>query len=554
MFRLHPAYRFPDPIMTPSSEHSSSVTHRKKFGPVWLALMAATLLVPSCAPLATVKEIKVPVAKVGNGNNNPFATLDFYLASAGAASRMLESDPQDAKALRDYDFAVSRICGIIREQKLTPWDKPIQTGSHTLAWERDFLPVWNPALYELIPTDQLEIKGKYVDQRDIVAGLGAPVVAKRIADQAHELAPTPHFYYAATAIARFEGSRCVMSLADPLESETVKFANHSYPLAADFTAPLAMMVVEMLPEKLGLPRLLHPAKFAESTRIARLEPYDPDKTVVLFVHGLGSAPTTWFPLINHLRADEKIRENYQFWFYSYPSGYPYPYSAAVLRRELDEAEKRYPLSHKMVVVGHSMGGCISRLLVTDSGRKIWNEMYTVPPEKMNLLPEHEHVLTESAIFSHRPEIGRVVFISTPHRGSDLAVQLPGRIFQRLVELPATLISIGTDQQRYEKHVNGQKKFGHFPDSLDTLDPGNDFVQALNTVPIQPDIPYHTIAGDRGRGDSPNSSDGVVPYWSSHQNGARSELIVPSHHGAHQTHEASLEVERILIENLKSSGN
>ena len=83
----------------------------------------------------------------------------------------------------------------------------------------------------------------------------------------------------------------------------------------------------------------------------------------------------------------------------------------------------------------------------------------------------------------------------------------------------------------------------------TLAPNNDFVRALNTVPINPSVPYHTIAGDRGRGDSPNSSDGVVPYWSSHQSGAQSELIVPSHHGAHQTKEGIAEVERIPKENL-----
>ena len=39
-------------------------------------------------------------------------------------------------------------------------------------------------------------------------------------------------------------------------------------------------------------------------------------------------------------------------------------------------------------------------------------------------------------------------------------------------------------------------------------------------PITPRIPFHTIEGDRGRGDAPNSSDGVVSYWSSHLKGAQ----------------------------------
>ena len=59
------------------------------------------------------------------------------------------------------------------------------------------------------------------------------------------------------------------------------------------------------------------------------------------------------------------------------------------------------------------------------------------------------------------------------------------------------------------------------------------------------IPHHTIAGDRGRGDAPKSSDGVVPYWSSHLPDAHSEKIVPSHHPAHRHPEAIEEVHRIL---------
>jgi hypothetical protein len=78
------------------------------------------------------------------------------------------------------------------------------------------------------------------------------------------------------------------------------------------------------------------------------------------------------------------------------------------------------------------------------------------------------------------------------------------------------------------------------------------VKAINTIPITPGIPYHTIMGDRGRGDAPNSSDGVVPYWSSHMDGAKSELIVASAHPAHQNPQAIQEVQRILVLNARST--
>jgi pimeloyl-ACP methyl ester carboxylesterase len=511
-----------------------------------ITLLAAVALC-GCTQFATVREIKASRAGFDTKAGEPVAALDRYIGAADAAWRKLEANPADAQALGDYNFAVSRIMGTLRGSGLKPWAAPIKTGSHTLAWQRDPRPEWNPAKYDFIPTDGLAIKGKYVKDREVKAGLGAPVVAKRVADQAHELAPTPHFYYTATAVARFEGSRCVIAIDQPFQHETVRVGGRTYPLAADYTAPLAMMLVEMKPKELGLPRLLRPAEFADTTRIARLQPYDPDKTVVLLVHGLNSSPATWFPMLNHLSKDKEIRGNYQFWLFSYPSGYPYPYSASILRQELDLAEKQYPLRRKMVVIGHSMGGCISHLLITDSGRRIWDRMFTVPPEKMELSPAHTHILTESTIFARRPEIGRVIFISTPHRGSELADDWVGDFAKRLVKLPASLVSLGVEEARYEKQDLGSKHLDRFPDSVDTLAPDNDFVKAVNSVPMTSDVPYHTIAGDRGRGDSPNSSDGVVPYWSSHQTAAKSELIVPSHHNAHQTPEAVVEVERILKE-------
>ena len=82
-------------------------------------------------------------------------------------------------------------------------------------------------------------------------------------------------------------------------------------------------------------------------------------------------------------------------------------------------------------------------------------------------------------------------------------------------------------------------------SVDTLSPKSRFGRAVNTLPITPDVTYHTIIGDRGRGNSPDSSDGFVEYWSSHMDGADSEFIAPCNHSTHQNPEAIGEVLRIL---------
>jgi pimeloyl-ACP methyl ester carboxylesterase len=342
----------------------------------------------------------------------------------------------------------------------------------------------------------------------------------------------------------------VLSFEDPLAEETVRVDGQIFPLAADFTVPLAVMLASTNPKKFELSRMLNPAKYAETARISRLQPYDPNKIVVLVIHGLMDTPATWTPMLNRLRGYPEIRRNYQFWFYSYPSGYPYPYSAAILRHELDAIEKRFPLRKPMVVIGHSMGGCIARLLITDTGDKLWMELFKKPPEQVPLSPESRKLFTDALIFQHRPEIGRVIFISAPLRGSELASNWLGRIGSSLVRSPVTLLKAGRDAFKNTNFREGELKLKRIPNSVDTLAPTNRFVIAINTIPITPGIPYHTIMGDRGKGDAPNSSDGVVPYWSSHMDGAKSELVVPSGHGAHQNPKAIQEVRRILILNAE----
>ena len=501
----------------------------------FLLLIGMPLWLTSCASVVKITETKTGTA----------STLESQITVAETAWHKLERQPTNAEARMDYNAAVAQMFNTLRKEHLKPWATPIKAGSFTLTWQPPAKAVWAPAQYDLIPTNQLEIKGSYIDKRVIKPGLGAPLVAKRSADQAHEFAPTPHFYYTATGVARFEGKRCVLALEDPMESDNVRLGSRSYPLAADLTAPASMMLVEMDKQNLGIPRLLHPAKYAGTARISRLEPYDPNKTVVLLVHGLMSSPATWFPMLNHLQSNDEIRRKYQFWFYSYPSGYPYAYSAAIMRRELDAAEKQYPLKKKMVVIGHSMGGCISRLLITDSEKRIWNELFTVPPEQMDLSPEHRHILTESTIFQHRPEIGRVIFICAPLRGADLATGWLGRIGASLVNLPSNLLKVGKNFASYRKSTVGLQHLKRLPTSVDSLSEKNAFVQAVQKVPLTPGIPHHTIAGDRGKGNAPNSSDGLVPYWSSHLTTAKSEKIVPSAHPAHQNSEAIDEVLRIL---------
>jgi len=297
---------------------------------------------------------------------------------------------------------------------------------------------------------------------------------------------------------------------------------------------------------------MDPQKYADTARLFQLQQYDPARTPVIFVHGLQETGASWTPMVDTLRNDPWIREHYQFWFFSYPSGYPYPYSAALFRRELDGVKRAFPNRKRIVLIGHSMGGMICRLMITDAGDKIWRDYFSTPPAKTPLASDTRKFVEEALVFNHRPEVESAIFISTPHRGSKFASGWIGRIGAGLVRTPQIFTSIYASTKPFLVADPAARPLNRMPNSVDTLEPHDRFVEAVNKLPIAPGVPYHSIMGDRGRGDTPNSSDGIVPYWSSHLEGARSELIVNSDHGAQYNPQAIREVARILKRNLGHS--
>jgi pimeloyl-ACP methyl ester carboxylesterase len=477
------------------------------------------------------------------------------LTALQVASRELELDPTNATAVRDYNFGITRIFQIVQDEKLDPWSAPLTipdpAGDFTLSHKPDPRPEWNPASYEFTPADEFDVGGKYVNERITRSGIGAPIVAveRESKNRRADFGPS-RIYYSVTVVAHFVGRRCVLSFEDPLAKETVAFDGRTVPLAADFTVPLAVMLRQSDPQKFELSRLLNPEKYARTAAIERLQPYDPNKTVVLVIHGLKDSQATWTPMINKLRGDPVIRKHYQFWFYSYPTGYPFSYSAAILRHELDAVENRFPNMKPMVVIGHSMGGCISRLLLTDSGNKLWTDIFGRPPEQVPLSPRAREYFQEELFFRHRPEIRRVIFIASPLRGSNMAKGLLGSLAAMIIQEATLSTRASQEMLRVTAIEQAELKPMRRSNSVDSLSPRSRFLNAVNTIPITPGVPYNTIIGDRGRGDSPNSSDGVVPYWSSHMDGAESERIVPSGHGAHQDPRAIAEVLRILKANVR----
>jgi pimeloyl-ACP methyl ester carboxylesterase len=519
------------------------------------AHLATVKTKPARLPAELVTEESLETAKknlTAAEREQPMPALGNDLLAAKVSHNVFERRSKDESAGDIYNFAVARTVENMQRANLQPWRHPITVvtdqGNYILSSPKPVDTEHDPSRYDLIPADTLKIGGKFLKSRSTVAGIGAPLVAigRTENPQSRQRYEFHRIYAPITARLEFRGQRINLQFLDPLATERVSLGKQQAALAADFTAPMAMAMTREHPEKLGFSRLLHPEKSEDAGRLMRLQPYDPNRIPVVLVHGLGDSFVTWAPMVNTLLSDPEIRRRYQFWVYSYPTGYPYPYSAALFRQQLDAVSRAFSNHRGIVLVGHSMGGLVSRLLVTDVGDRIWRDYFGKPPGKTILPGESRKLLEESFIFNHRPDIRRVIFISAPHRGSILASNWIGRFGTKLVNLRTLGESVSPSV--FSKAMvpdPAAAPLTHLPTSVDTLSPKDRFVQEINKFPIAAGIPFHTIEGDRGRGDAPNSSDGVVPYWSSHLDGAQSELIVPSDHRAHPNPMAIAEVSRIL---------
>jgi len=346
----------------------------------------------------------------------------------------------------------------------------------------------------------------------------------------------------------FKGGDVTLSLIDPTEKTKARIAGRERTLDADFSAPLAYypQKSEFMEGLLGAIRV---QQHMGITGLYMLQPYDPDRIPLVFVHGLISTPRMWRNVINELETDPVLRERYQCWVFAYPTGNPPLYSAMRLREELQKIHQRYPDSKDMVLVGHSMGGILSRTQVTTLDRSAWNAIGEDKAAAFFANVKPGSLIERSILFKADPNVDRAVFICTPHRGSEMAIGTLGELAIRLISLPLDLATTMTDTMGNSiAIITGDPK--RLPNSVSGLSPENPTFKVLDTRPIE--VPHHSIIGDRGKGDTPESSDGVVEYWSSHLKSAKSEKIVPGPHGACELPETLDELRRLLHLHLDQS--
>lgn len=424
---------------------------------------------------------------------------------------------------------------------------------------------------ELIPAASLTFSGlRNTYRRD---GFGAELVAsarKRAYDasQAPELPYSETPFPALTALLLFDGStldevlrtRSLRIAAyDPYRSATVQLAGQEVPLAANFTSGYGLWLARSDFALQALRSLFGSPDGLTQPRIYLMQPYDPERRTIVMLHGLASSPEAWINVANEVLGDETLRRHYQIWQVYYPTNAPLPLNNQAIRQALEKTLAHFDptgqavASNRITLIGHSMGGVLSRLMVSSSEDTLWDALLDSYPMQGAQQQRMEARLSPYLRFEPLPQVSDAIFIAAPHRGTPFANNRISRWVANLVTLPVAMLGQLNDISRELIRIApARQDLGAFriPNSIDNLSDRDPFVRLSSGLPMNPRVRFHSIIGN----DTPGlaqalSSDGIVPYASAHLDGAASELVIASPHSVQENPLAILEIRRILKEQL-----
>lgn len=440
------------------------------------------------------------------------------------------------------------------------------------------MPIEATAIERVIATPP--VGDKRITRQHLRGGFGLPVavrVAKGAADAAADQFTPPRQSLAATAVLRFkmpgdetflqkfsgplarDPAPAILDLANPVEIAAVHVGPARPLLAADLSAPLLDML-EGMPQS-SISGFLQPYGRGDTVpKLEFLEPHQPGRIPVVFIHGLASDEGTWFDLINELRTWPTFHRRYEAWVYRYPTGASFLQSSAVLRRQLREAVRRLdpqgtdPALQNMVLVGHSMGGLHAKLQVVDPGTKLWEAISYVPFEQIVLQPELKQLAARAYFFEPQPFVKRVVYIATPHAGSSLASRGVGRIASLTVKPPPETTMVHDEAVRLNPGAFHSDYARGLPTTIDVLEPSSSLLQALHALRPPCWVTTHSIVGNVHQSLTSGPGDCVVPVSSTRLPDPVSEIEVPANHTrVHHHPRTVMELERILAEHLRETG-
>ena len=132
---------------------------------------------------------------------------------------------------------------------------------------------------------------------------------------------------------------------------------------------------------------------------------------------------------------------------------------------------RDPAFDQMVLLGHSMGGLLSHMMTVDSGDKLWQLNSDRPFDEILGPPEVLDELQHYLFFEPLPFVKRVVFLATPHRGSDLSRGMVGRVGSSLITEPDHISQAAhASSSRTTPTPSTAASSAACPPSIETLEP------------------------------------------------------------------------------------
>ena len=491
------------------------------------------------------------------------------LFPAGTAERPSPYSPQFVHANDFYNLALTQVLtsgtGVEGTATLPGgrYDLPFGTLDVTVD-QASLKTAGGRQMQSFVPTMNLQVRGFQNDYRS--SGVGAPLAAG--------LAPSPqpqtglilpaHLRVPTSAVLTMDDPRRQLmgseltahfALYSIYDTQTVRIGTYDVPLEYDQTAVRALFTAEGAIWNTELSGLLNniPSDPAKTDHLFALEPHRQGRIPVVLVHGTASSPVRWADMINDLLEDKEIRDHYEFWLFTYNTGNPIPLSANILRTSLTRAVQSLggvaadPALGRMVVIGHSQGGLLTKFIAIDSGTRIWDAVSSRPLDDLKVKPETKALLRKSLFVQPLPFVETVVFIATPHGGSYHATATIAGLFQKLVTLPLTVVSVAADVLANAGDAVRVGKDRLRFNSIAGMSPGNPAMQVVRATPIAPGIHAYSIIPTLQDGPLEERNDGVVEYKSAHLEGVESEVVIE--HSGHSTQSNPLtvrEVRRILM--------
>jgi pimeloyl-ACP methyl ester carboxylesterase len=439
-------------------------------------------------------------------------------------------------------------------------------GTIEVAFDRATLSTRDHELYQLIPSSELEVQGLAMRYRR--PGLGAPLAAStRPIDNsktAQDLVVAPRVKVPLTVLLRIPEARQSLMKGRPLmgtlelhlawDEESISIAGEEVPLENEPSAALALTFTGLPIMELELLKFLGRLAGAEQPPpLVSTTPYHPGLIPVVFVHGTASSPLRWAEMYNRLLGDPEIRRRFQFWFFQYDSGNPVALSSLRLREALTAAvaqvdpEGKDSAMHQMVLIGHSQGGLLVKMQAVSTEDRLWNAVSRKPLEELELSDTTRELLQKGLFVEPLPQVSRVIFIATPHRGSFIAGwKFLGNLVQRLLRPAPVSTRVSLDLFKNRDAIVG---FPVVPTAVDNMSPNHPFIQGLQKIPVVSSIKTHSIISVEGDGPIEEGDDGVVKYTSAHIERVESEVVVRSSHSTQGIPQTIEEVRRILLRHV-----